>query len=101
MGDEMPRENIRRPEKALSARQVETVTQPGKYFDGHGLFLRVAKNGAAMGAAHHHSRQALRAWARQPARRASGEARKLALENRGKAMLGGDPLAEKRAALGR
>jgi hypothetical protein len=26
------------------------------------------------------------------------EARKLALENRGKAMLGGDPLAEKRAA---
>jgi hypothetical protein len=25
---------------------VETVTEPGKYFDGHGLFLRVAKNGA-------------------------------------------------------
>jgi hypothetical protein len=46
MGDAMPRENIRRPEKALSARQVETVTQPGKYFDGHGLFLRVGKNGA-------------------------------------------------------
>jgi hypothetical protein len=42
----MPRENIRRPEKALSARFVETVTAPGKYFDGHGLFLRVAKNGA-------------------------------------------------------
>ncbi len=37
MGDALPRENIRRPEKALSARFVDTVTDPGKYFDGHGL----------------------------------------------------------------
>jgi hypothetical protein len=60
MGDVMPRENIRRPEKALSARQVETVTQPGKYFDGHGLFLRVGeKRSETMGSAHHHSRQAV------------------------------------------
>lgn len=41
VGDELPRENVRRPEKALSPRQVETVTEPGKYFDGQGLFLRV------------------------------------------------------------
>ena len=46
MGDDMPRESIRTPEKALSARFVETVAEPGKYFDGQGLFLRVAKNGA-------------------------------------------------------
>jgi hypothetical protein len=42
----MAKENCRRPERALSARFVEMVTQPGKYFDGQGLFLRVAKNGA-------------------------------------------------------
>ncbi|MCZ0813212.1 MAG: Arm DNA-binding domain-containing protein [Pseudomonadota bacterium] len=30
----------------MSARFVETVTEPGRYFDGQGLFLRVAKNGA-------------------------------------------------------
>jgi len=93
----MPRENIRTPEKALSARFVETVTEPGKYFDGQGLFLRVAKNGA-------------RQWVQRIVIRGKrcelglgsppavplATARRLALENRGKAMLGGDPLAEKR-----
>lgn len=87
------------PERALSARFVETVTKPGKYFDGHGLFLRVAKNGA-------------RQWVQRITIRGKrtelglgsppavplAVARKLALENRGKAMLGGDPLSEKRAA---
>lgn len=95
----MPRENIRTPEKALSARFVETVTEPGKYFDGQGLFLRVAKNGA-------------RQWVQRIVIRGKrcelglgsppavplAVARRLALENRGKAMLGGDPLAEKRKA---
>jgi integrase len=94
----MPRENIRKPEKALSARFVETVTEPGKYFDGQGLFLRVAKNGA-------------RQWVQRitirgkrcelglgsPPAISLAAARKLALENRGQVMLGGDPLAEKRA----
>ncbi|MEW9921767.1 tyrosine-type recombinase/integrase [Marimonas sp. MJW-29] len=95
----MPRKNIRRPEKALSARFVETVTEPGKYFDGQGLFLRVAKNGA-------------RQWVQRITIRGKrcelglgsppavplATARKLALENRGTAMLGGDPLAAKRKA---
>lgn len=99
MGDSMPRESIRTPEKALSARFVETVTEPGKYFDGQGLFLRVAKNGA-------------RQWVQRIVIRGKrcelglgsppavplATARRLALENRGKAMLGGDPLAEKRKA---
>lgn len=95
----MSLENIRTPQKALSARFVETVTEPGKYFDGQGLFLRVAKNGA-------------RQWVQRIVIRGKrcelglgsppavplATARKLAVENRGKAMLGGDPLAEKRAA---
>ncbi|MEW9922087.1 tyrosine-type recombinase/integrase [Marimonas sp. MJW-29] len=95
----MRRENIRRPEKALSARFVETVTEPGKYFDGQGLFLRVAKNGA-------------RQWVQRitirgkrcelglgsPPAVSLATARKLALENRGTAILGGDPLAAKRKA---
>src|SRR6056297_505383 len=94
----MAGEGIRTPERALSARFVETVTEPGKYFDGQGLFLRVAKNGA-------------RQWVQRitirgkrcelglgsPPAVSLATARKLALENRGKAMLGGDPLAEKRA----
>ena len=95
----MSQTNIRRPERTLSARFVETVSEPGKYFDGQGLFLRVAKNGA-------------RQWVQRitirgkrcelglgsPPAVTLAAARKVALENRGKAMLGGDPLAEKRKA---
>jgi hypothetical protein len=33
----------RRPEKALSAAFVRQVSKPGKYFDGHGLYLRVQR----------------------------------------------------------
>ena len=36
---------LRKPEKALTAKQVESTLAPGKYFDGHGLFLRVQPNG--------------------------------------------------------
>ena len=98
----MSRENIRQPERVLSARFVETVSEPAKYFDGQGLFLRVAKNGAWQ-------------WVQRITIRGKrtelglgslpavslAAARKLALENRGKAMMGGDPLAEKREARGR
>lgn len=95
----MARENIRTPERALSARFVETVTQPGKYFDGQGLFLRVAKNGARQWV----QRITIRGKRTElglgsPPAVSLAAARKLALENRGKAMLGGDPLAEKREA---
>lgn len=34
------------PEKALSAAFVRTVTAPGKYNDGQGLFLKVDPSGA-------------------------------------------------------
>jgi integrase len=95
----MAQSNIRKPERALSARFVETVAEPGKYFDGQGLFLRVAPNGA-------------RQWVQRitirgkrcelglgsPPAVTLATARKVALENRGAAMLGGDPLAERRKA---
>ncbi len=89
----------RRPKRALSARFVATVNEPGKYFDGEGLFLRVTKS---------LSRQ----WVQRitvrgkrtelglgsPPAVSLAMAREMALENRGKAMTGGDPLAEKRKA---
>ena len=99
MGDAMAQENCRRPERALSARFVETVTQPGKYFDGQGLVLRVAKNGARQWV----QRITIRGKRREiglgsPPAVPLATARRLALENRRAAVLGGDPLAEKREA---
>lgn len=97
MGDSPNRAINRRPAKVLSGRFVETVSKPGKYFDGHGLFLRVSQNGS-------------RQWVQRitirgkrcelglgsPPAVTLAMARKRALENRGVAMQGGDPLAEKR-----
>ena len=93
--------NARRPERVLTARLVETVAKPGKYFDGEGLFLRVRPNGS-------------RAWVQRivirgkrcelglgaPPAVSLAMARKVALENRGKAVLGADPLQERREASG-
>jgi integrase len=97
----MAEKNSRRPARVLTARLVETVATPGKYFDGHGLFLRVRPNGS-------------RAWVQRivirgkrcelglgaPPAVSLATARKLALENRGKAVLGADPLQERREAFG-
>lgn len=85
----------------LTARRVDTITEPGKYHDGGGagLFLRVWPSGS-------------RQWVQRiticgkrqeiglgsPPAVSLAAARKLALENKGLAMLGGDPLAKKRAA---
>ncbi len=47
MGDKtLATTGLRKPEKALTAKFVESAKEPGKYFDGHGLFLRVQPNGA-------------------------------------------------------
>lgn len=89
----------RRPEKALTAQAVKAATEPGKYFDGHGLYLRVDKTGA-------------RFWVQRIVIRGKrsemglgsaslvtlAEARAKALENRRLARAGGDPLQAKRAA---
>ena len=37
---------LRRPEKALTALAVKNARAPGKYFDGHGLFLLVRPKGS-------------------------------------------------------
>lgn len=92
---------MRRPQKALTARLVETVSTPGKYFDGHGLFLRVRANGGKQWV----QRITIRGRRREiglgsPPAVSLATVRKLALENRGNAMLGGDPLAERREARG-
>ncbi len=42
----MKRKSGRHPEKQLTARRVATLSEPGKYQDGHGLFLRVTDTGA-------------------------------------------------------
>ncbi|MRX49441.1 tyrosine-type recombinase/integrase [Paracoccus sp. S-4012] len=89
--------SARRPEKALTAVAVRTASKPGKYFDGHGLYLRVEPNGTKF-------------WVQriviQGKRRELGlgsaslvplaEAREKALGNRKLAREGGDPLAARR-----
>lgn len=92
---------IRRPEKQLSSRFVETVTEPGKHFDGHGLFLRVQPNGSRQWV----QRITIRGKRREiglgsPPAISLATARKLALENRGAAMMGRDPIQERREARG-
>lgn len=86
------------PQKALTARFVETVKEKGKYFDGHGLLLRVNKSGSKQ-------------WVQRivingkrtelglgsPPAISLSTARQLALENKGMTMQGGDPLASKRS----
>lgn len=95
----MPSSLTRRPEKALSALAVKNATEPGKYFDGHGLYLRVDANGS-------------RFWVQRIVIRGKrselglgsaalvtlAEARAKALENRKLARAGGDPLQAKREA---
>jgi len=97
----MPDVGIRKPQNSLTARFVETVTEPGKHFDGHGLFLRVRANGGKQWV----QRITIRGKRSEiglgsPPAVSLATARRLALENRGKAMLGGDPLAERRDAAG-
>jgi hypothetical protein len=43
VGEELS--GLRRPEKALTAQAVRSAKEPGKYFDGNGLYLRVDANG--------------------------------------------------------
>jgi integrase len=93
----MPTEGTRQPEKALTAQFVKTAKEPGKYFDGHGLFLRVQPNGS-------------RQWVQRitirgkrcelglgnPSLVSLAEAREAALANRKLARAGGDPIRTKR-----
>ncbi|WP_340287118.1 tyrosine-type recombinase/integrase [Sulfitobacter pontiacus] len=92
-------EPSKRAEKALSAAFVRTVTAPGKYTDGHGLFLKVDTSGA-------------KRWVQRIMIRGKrteigmgsaslvtlAEAREAALQNRKLARAGGDPLQSKRTS---
>ncbi len=95
------RKSGKHPERALSAAFVRTVMKPGRYCDGHGLYLNVIPSGA-------------RSWVQriviQGRRRELGlggyplvslsEAREVAFANRKLARAGGDPLTDKRRAEG-
>ena len=95
----MTTKGIRKPQKALSPRFVETVTEPGKHFDGQGLFLRVQPNGAKQWVQRITIRgKRCELGLGSPPAISLATARQMALENRGKAMLGGDPLQERREA---
>lgn len=95
----MTTKGIRKPQKALSPRFVETVTEPGKYFDGQGLFLRVQPNGSKQWVQRITIRgKRCELGLGSPPAVSLATARQMALENRGKAMLGGDPLQERREA---
>ncbi|QIE54970.1 tyrosine-type recombinase/integrase [Pikeienuella piscinae] len=99
LGETLAEHLNRRPEKALTAQAVKNASAPGKYFDGHGLYLRVDANGS-------------RFWVQRitirgkrcelglgsPALVTLAEARAAALENRKLARSGGDPLQARREA---
>ncbi len=37
---------IRKPRHSLTVRQVDALKAPGKYYDGHGLMLRINASGS-------------------------------------------------------
>ena len=85
------------PEKRLSPAFVRKATKPGRYYDGHGLFLKVDPSGAKRWG------QRLVIHGRQRTLGLGGcalvslaEAREAALANRKIAREGGDPLAQRR-----
>ena len=78
---------------------VQTVAEPGKYFDGHGLYLRVDKTGGKFWVQRiviHGKRRELGLGSLDFVTLAN--ARIAAFENRKLARAGGDPLAERRQA---
>lgn len=98
-GEEMSQELTRRPQKALTAQGVKAITAPGKYFDGHGLYLRVEPNGSRFWV----QRIVIRGKRSEiglgsPTLVSLAQARATALENRKVARSGGDPLQARREA---
>lgn len=95
----MTTKGIRKPQKALTARFVETVTSPGKYHDGQGLILRVQPNGAKQWVQRITIRgKRCELGLGSPPAIPLATARKLALEYRGAALMGRDPAQERRDA---
>ena len=63
-----PKRGGRRLHHALTAKGVQTVSAPGRYFDGHGLYLLVEPTGAKRWkqrlAVHGKRRELMERWAR-------------------------------------
>ena len=94
-----PKTPSKRAEKVLSAAFVRTVSKPGKYTDGHGLFLKVDASGAKRWVQRIIIRSKRTEIGMGSASLVSlAEARETALENRKLARAGGDPLQAKRAS---
>ena len=96
-----PKRGGRRLHHALTAKGVQAVSTPGRYFDGHGLYLLVEPTGAKrwkQRLAVHGKRRELGLGGYPLVTLAM--AREAALANRRKVQAGDDPLAEKRRARG-
>ena len=96
-----PKRGGRRLHHALTAKRMLTVSAPGRYFDGHGLYLLVEPTGAKrwkQRLAVHGKRRELGLGGYPLVTLAM--AREAALANRRAVHTGGDPLAEKRRARG-
>ena len=96
-----PKRGGRRLHRALTARGVQTIETPGRYFDGHGLYLLVEPTGAKRW------KQRLTVHGKRRELGLGGfpvvslaMAREAAITNRRMVHVGGDPLAEKRRARG-
>lgn len=92
--------SARRPQKALTALAVKAATEPGKYFDGNGLYLRIDPNGSRFWV----QRIVIRGKRREMGLGSAdlvtlAEARGAALVNRRLARAGGDPIQARREAL--
>lgn len=102
LGEEMGEDVLslnRRPEKALTMQSVRSASEPGKYFDGNGLYLRVEANGSKFWVQRIVVRGKRSEMGLGSAALVSlAEARAAAHENRKVARSGGDPLQLKREA---
>lgn len=89
----------RHPSKSLTATQVKAASEPGKYYDGNGLFLRISKTGNKSWVQRLMIRGKRKEIGLGAAQLVSlAEARTKAFENRKLAREGGDPLQERRTA---
>ncbi len=96
---DIQRKSGKHPDKALSSAFVRTVKDPGKYFDGQGLILKVDKTGARRWVQRINIRGKRREIGLGPASLVSlREAREIALQNRKLARSGGDPLQARQHA---
>lgn len=87
----------RRPTKALTAQFVRNIKVPGKYFDGHGLYLRVEKNETKFWVQRIMIKRKRTEIGLGSAELVSlADVRAIALENYSLARAGGDPLNKKK-----